>query len=43
MVKPEKFGHSHLVYHFTVPLCRFDDCAAECVGRRMYLFFVGTK
>ena len=20
MVKPEKFGHLHLVYHFTVPL-----------------------
>ena len=20
MVKPEKFGHFHLVYHFTVPL-----------------------
>ena len=20
MVKPEKFGHPHLVYHFTVPL-----------------------
>ena len=22
MVKPEKFGHLHLVYHFTVPLKR---------------------
>ena len=20
MVKPERFGHLHLVYHFTVPL-----------------------
>ena len=20
MVKPEKFGHLHLVYHFTIPL-----------------------
>ena len=20
MVKPEKFGHIHLVYHFTIPL-----------------------
>ena len=20
MVKPEKYGHLHLVYHFTVPL-----------------------
>ena len=20
MVRPEKFGHLHLVYHFTVPL-----------------------
>ena len=23
MVKPEKFGHLHLVYHFTVPLSAF--------------------
>ena len=23
MVKPEKIGHLHLVYHFTVPLKRF--------------------
>ena len=23
MVKPEKFGHLHLVYHFTVPLSTF--------------------
>ena len=22
MVKPERFGHLHLVYHFTVPLSR---------------------
>ena len=22
MVKPEKFGHLHLVYHFTVPLSK---------------------
>ena len=22
MVKPEKFGHFHLVYHFSVPLKR---------------------
>ena len=21
----------------------FDDCGAECVGRRVYLFFLGTK
>ena len=21
----------------------FDDCAAECVGRRIYLFFLGTQ
>ena len=21
----------------------FDDCAAECVGRRVYLFFLGTQ
>ena len=20
MVKPEKFGHLHLIYHFTIPL-----------------------
>ena len=25
MVKPEKFGHLHLVYHFTVPLSLVDD------------------
>ena len=23
MVKPEKIGHLHLVYHFTVPLSTF--------------------
>ena len=23
MVKPENFGHLHLVYHFTVPLRKF--------------------
>ena len=22
MVKPEKFGHLHLVYHFTIPLTK---------------------
>ena len=22
MVKPEKFGHLHLVYHFTIPLSK---------------------
>ena len=24
MVKPEKFGHLHLVYYFTVPLSRLE-------------------
>ena len=24
MVKPEKFGHFHLVYHFTLPLNRYE-------------------
>ena len=24
MVKPENFGHLHLVYHFTVPLILID-------------------
>ena len=31
MVKPVKFDHLHLVYHFTVPLNLFDNCAVECV------------
>ena len=26
MVKTEKFGHLHLVYHFTVPLILFPKC-----------------
>ena len=25
MATPEKFGHLHLVYHFTVPLSLFDE------------------
>ena len=25
MVKPETFGHLHLVYHFTIPLKRYID------------------
>ena len=25
MIKPEKFGHLHLVYHFTVPLSIFSQ------------------
>ena len=30
MVKPEKFGHLHLVYHFTVPL-RNTFASVDCV------------
>ena len=25
MLKPEKFDHLHLVYHFTVPLSKLDQ------------------
>ena len=31
MIKPKKFGHLHLVYHFTVPLSKqnFNDINVE--------------
>ena len=29
MVKPEKFGHLHLVYHFTVPLKGYTSYALK--------------
>ena len=41
MVKPEKFGHLHLVYHFTVPLSKhrfkfllFKYLKTKCIFRR---------
>ena len=37
MVKPEKFGHLHLVYHFTVPL------RLGVIGRFSNAIIVGDK
>ena len=34
MVKPEKFDHLHLVYHFTVPLNHF---LISCINLKLLL------
>ena len=34
MVKPEKFGHLHLVYHFTVPLRTLSNNCDEAFLRK---------
>ena len=48
MVKPEKFGHLHLVYHFTVPLNillsksyhMFSLIALHLAGLFNYVFYI---
>ena len=35
MVKPEKFGHLHLVYHFTVPLKWCNNDITNANGRAL--------
>ena len=34
MVKPEKFDHLHLVYHFTIPLKKTCELIMSCVPAR---------
>ena len=37
MVKPEKFGHLHLVYHFTVPLSKYVfSKVIECLEQNIW-------
>ena len=43
MVKPEKFGHPHLVYHFTIPLSirtvlQFSFTVIELLGSVSIIF-----
>ena len=38
MVKPEKFGHLHLVYHFTVPL-KYVWTFCNIMHERVNLFY----
>ena len=46
MIKPEKFGHLHLVYHFTIPLRKLLEWqhppASPIISRLGFLCFVGV-
>ena len=39
MVKPEKFDHLHLVYHFTVPLSMYELLVDTSYQRIKYEIF----
>ena len=40
MVKPEKFGYLHLVYHFTVPLRDLRNTLLCLLNLACFTFFV---
>ena len=37
MVKPEKFGHLHLVYHFTIPLSKHVGKSSKSTKGELFL------